>query len=113
MTRFSPARTSIKSAVSSNLEEVLPVEIDSYDTLITLFSLTGYFQRGPPFMDFTRIVRSGGTILSATGLQPEATAYHDFKAWVPNSKFVTLNELTLTRTEAFQTPNLVAAFTCL
>lgn len=93
-------------------DESLPIEIDAYDTLITLFSLSGYFQRGPPFMDFTRVVRSGGTILSTTGLQPTQGAYHDFKAWVPNSKCVNLNELILTRTEAFQTPNLVATFTC-
>jgi len=92
-------------------DDSLPIETDAYDTLITLFSLSGYFQRGPPFMDFTRVVRPGGTILSATGLQPAEDAYHDFKAWVPNSKRVTLEEIVLTRTEAFQTPNLVARFT--
>ena len=92
-------------------DEALPIETNAYDTLVTLFSLSGYFQRGPPFMDFTRVVRSGGTILSATGLQPAENAYHDFKAWVPNSEHVILDELVLTRTRAFQTPNLVAVFT--
>lgn len=92
-------------------DDSLPIETDAYDTLITLFSLSGYFQRGPAFMDFTRIVSSDGTILSATGLQPTEDAYHDFKGWVPNSKRVTLEEIILTRTEAFQTPNLVAKFT--
>jgi len=89
----------------------LPIETNAYDTLITLFSLSGYFQRGPPFMDFTRVVRNGGTILSATGLQPAEDAYHDFKAWVPNSKRVTLEEIILTRTAVFKTPNLVTRFT--
>lgn len=36
-------------------DEQLPFEPDSFGTVVGLWGLTGYFQRPPPFLDFTRV----------------------------------------------------------
>lgn len=94
-----------------NNDERFHFEDNSFDTVVSLFSLCGYFQRGPPFLDVTRIVRDGGTILSLTGLQPESPDDHDAKWWIPDSEDVELEQLSILRYHEFKTPNIVSVFT--
>jgi len=84
---------------------------NSYDTIVTLFPKCGYFQRPPPFMDMTRIVRPGGTLVAVTGLQPESPDDHDAKWWVPASDDVDLDTIRILRSGGFKTPILVNVFT--
>lgn len=86
-------------------------ETNSYDTLVTLFPKAGYFQRGPPFMDMTRIVRPGGKIVAVTGLQPEERPDHDAKWWVPASDDAELEVIRILRYRDFKTPILVSVLT--
>lgn len=94
-----------------NKNERFHFDDNSFDTAITLFSMCGYFQRGPPFLDLTRIVRPGGTIVAVTGLQPEADTDHDAKWWVPKSNDADLEEIALLRHENYQTPIVLSDFT--
>lgn len=91
-------------------EPELPFEDNSYDTVVSLFSKLGYFQRLQPFLRMTRIVREGGRILQATGLQPQSEPYHDAKYWLSNSEKVEESTIYVTRYEGFQTPELVAEY---
>lgn len=83
---------------------------NSYDTVIMFFPKCGYFQRGPPFMDATRIVKKGGNIHAITGIQPEKPPDHDAKYWVPNSDDIELTEITLLRSEDYKTPIIISSF---
>ncbi len=91
-------------------EPELPFEDNSYDTVVSLFSKLGYFQRLQPFLRMTRIVRAGGRILQATGLQPQSEPYHDAKYWLSNSEKVEDPTLYVTRHEGFRTPEIVAEY---
>lgn len=92
-------------------DERFHFETNSFDTVVSMFSLCGYFQRSPPFLDMTRIARPGGTLLSITGLQPEASADHDAKWWVPRSDDADLETISVLRHNSFQTPIVLSAFT--
>lgn len=94
-----------------NKDERFHFETNSRSTVISLFPKCGYFQRGAPFLDFTRIVEPGGTLVAVTGLQPESPADHDAKWWVPNSDDAELDEIVVLRYEEFQTPVLLSVFT--
>lgn len=94
-----------------NNEERFHFETNAYETLVTLFPKCGYFQRGPPFMDMTRIVEPGGTLIAVTGLQPEKPADHDAKWWVPKSNDAELEAIRILRYDSFKTPILVSVFT--
>jgi len=96
----------------SNHNERLPVSSDerfhfepnSTDFLLALFGATGYIERFAPYMDFTRIVKPGGTILTATGLQPGKSPYHDAKFWFPQSQDAEIESIRILRSEEMQTP---------
>lgn len=83
---------------------------NSYDTVIMIFPKCGYFQRGPPFMDATRIAKESGTIHTITGIQPEKPPDHDAKYWVPNSDDVSLSEITILRSKNYKTPLVISSF---
>lgn len=92
-------------------DERLPFETDCFDIAVMLFSLCGYFQRAAPFFECTRIVRGGGTILTATGLQPTADPDHDAKWWVPASSHVAETRLKVLNADDFETALVVSLFT--
>ncbi len=94
-----------------NKKERFHFGTNTFDTLVTFFPKAGYFQRGPAFMDMTRIVRPGGTLIAVTGLQPEKPADHDAKWWVPHSDDATLDAIRIIRHEEFKTPILMSIFT--
>lgn len=94
-----------------NKDERFHFDSNAYDTIVTLFPKCGYFQRSPPFMDMTRIVEPGGTIVAITGLQPESPDDHDAKWWVPASNDVELDVIRVLRSHEFKTPILVTVFT--
>lgn len=92
-----------------NKEQRTHYEANSFESVILIFGKTGYMQRIRPFLDATRIAKKGGTILSITGLQPRKQPDHDAKWWVPNSQdCAALEEIVLTRSEDYKTPNLVS-----
>lgn len=97
--------------IPHNKNERFHYETNSVDTLVSLFSLCGYFQRGPPFMDFTRIVKPGGTIIQLTGLQPDSEPDHNAKWWVSNSSDADLERILALRHADFKTPNLMTVYT--
>lgn len=99
------------SYLPHNNDERFHFDDNAFDTVVSLFSLCGYFQRAPPFLDLTRVTTSGGTILSLTGLQPEKDAHHDAKWWVPNSDDADLETIVVMNHEQFQTPTLMSVFT--
>lgn len=94
-----------------NMDERFHYGTNAFDTIVTLFPKCGYFQRSPPFMDMTRIVRPGGRIVAVTGLQPESPTDHDAKWWVPASNDVELDAIRILRSGDFQTPILMSVFT--
>lgn len=93
-----------------NSDERFHFESNSRDSLVTLFPPTGYFQRGPGFLDMTRIVREGGTLVAVTGVQPLQGAFCDAKWWVPDSDDVELDAIRVLRYDGFKTPVLVSVF---
>lgn len=98
------------SYLPHNKHERFHFDSNSYDTVISIFSKVGYFQRGPPFLDLTRVVRPGGTLISITGLQPEEPPDHDAKWWVPDTDDAELTAIKATRHKNFQTPELVSIY---
>ena len=91
--------------------EQFPIESHSYDTVVFLTSLQGIFDRPAPFLDTTRIAKAGGTVLSATGLQPGAKSDRDFKAWVPESNRLVLEQIFVVGGDGYATPDIVSTFT--
>jgi hypothetical protein len=92
-------------------DERFHYDSNTFDTTLLLFHKCGYFQRGPPFMDATRITKRGGTILTLTGIQPEKSPDHNAKWWVPNSDDVTLDEIVILRYQEYKTPIVLSVFT--
>lgn len=82
-----------------------------FDTVCLLSPKCGYFQRAPPFLDATRIVKEGGTLVSVTGLQPTHPADHDAKWWIPQSDDVGEPDIRLLRTDEYKTPIVMTTFT--
>lgn len=86
-------------------------ETNQFQTVILLVPKCGYFQRPPPFLDATRITKSGGDLIAATGLQPLKPPTHDAKWWIPNSADVDLSTIRVVRSDEFQTPVPISTFT--
>lgn len=91
-------------------DDSLPYDSESFDTVLSLFSLMGYFQRMIPFQEATSVVRPHGTIIQATGLQPQVRPDHDAKYWASNSDTVELTEIIATRSDGFKTPEILMLY---
>lgn len=107
---YNPNNTQ-ESHFPRNKHERFHFDTNSYDTVVMMFAKCGYFQRPPPFMDATRIVRPSGTLVAITGLQPESSDDHDAKWWVPSSDDAELDVIRILRSHEFKTPVLVSVFT--
>lgn len=108
--KYSP-HTNEKPHLPHNKEERYHFETNSYDCAVAIFPPMGYYQRGQPFLDLTRVVRPGGTIVSITGLLPEKPDDYDAKWWLPNSNDTILDEIVITRSEDFKTPLTIGIYT--
>lgn len=104
-------QTDQETHMPSRNDERFHFDTNSYDTVIFMVSRCPQYQRGPPFLDLTRVTRPGGTLLAITGLEPEESRYRDAKWWVPNSDDATLDSIRILQYEDYQTPRIISVFT--
>jgi len=87
------------------------VDGDRYDTVILILGPVDPFKRHQLFYPASSLVRVGGTLLTATGLEPTVSPDHDAHWWVGDSKLLSEPEIVVTRYEGCKTPEVLASYT--